>query len=275
MSLKCHIVRDLFPNYIEKLTSEETNQEIRKHLEECPQCRNEYGVINKPIPEIIQEELENNKQEVNYLKKYSKKMKRTFKVIGVLVFAIIVILAYGFYLFSGGPPANDKVTDIAHYSEYLGSKGKHSEEYLIKNDIFPDSIPESARVESFSYYYSELWDPNCVAYLVYTCNEAEYAAEVKRLSGLNSNRDYLIYGAKGFNYPVCAIYTAKSYGYVYALADEKNNRLIYVEITYCNFFSDIDYEKIIDKKYLPIDFDAKKGNATRKAFDAGEIRLNQ
>ncbi|GAA0720011.1 hypothetical protein GCM10008905_08750 [Clostridium malenominatum] len=48
------------------------------------------------------------------------------------------------------------------------------------------------------------------------------------------------------------------------MTDKENNRLIYAEISFCDYFTDIDYEKIIDKKYLPINFDAKKGNSTQK-----------
>ena len=43
-------------------------------------------------------------------------------------------------------------------------------------------------------------------------------------------------------------------------------------IKFCNYFSDIDYENIIDKKYLPIDFNAKSGNPTRRAFEEGKLR---
>ena len=31
----CKIVQDLLPNYIEKLTNEETNKYIEEHLNEC------------------------------------------------------------------------------------------------------------------------------------------------------------------------------------------------------------------------------------------------
>ncbi len=61
------------------------------------------------------------------------------------------------------------------------------------------------------------------------------------------------------NKTVYAVYADSYNGYNYALADEENSRLIYVEINFCNYFSDINYEKIIDKEHLPINFDAKKG----------------
>ena len=33
--MKCEVVRDLLPLYIDKLTSEESNKEIEKHLKNC------------------------------------------------------------------------------------------------------------------------------------------------------------------------------------------------------------------------------------------------
>lgn len=159
----------------------------------------------------------------------------------------------------------DRTTKISDYSKYLGQDGKHN------NDIFPYSIPNSAKIEDFYYYYYNPFDKNYVSYLVYSCNDEDYKKEITRLSKLNSPKNYLIYSATGFNYPVCAVY-ANNYGYIYALADKENNKLIYVEINFCNYFSDIDYENIIDKKYLPIDFNAKSGNPTRQSYEKGTLK---
>ena len=35
----CKIVQDLLPNYIENLTSKETNNFIEEHLKECDECQ--------------------------------------------------------------------------------------------------------------------------------------------------------------------------------------------------------------------------------------------
>ena len=40
--MKCEIVRDLLPSYIDGLTSSVTNEEIEKHLDECVMCRQYY-----------------------------------------------------------------------------------------------------------------------------------------------------------------------------------------------------------------------------------------
>ncbi len=165
----------------------------------------------------------------------------------------------------------DKTTNIGNYNEHFGDNGKYRQNYVrwfghngTNNiDIFPESTPDSAKVEDFCYYYYNPFDPNVVLYLVYTCSYEDFMEETGRLSKLNSDKDYLIYGSTGFNYPVSAV-CANDSGYIYALADKENNRLIYVGINFCDYFTDINYKKIIDEKYLPINFDAERGNSTQK-----------
>ena len=57
--LQCNIVNDLLPLYMDDLTSEETNSFIKKHLEECQNCQNEYRTFkaelsNKPTGIMLQ-----------------------------------------------------------------------------------------------------------------------------------------------------------------------------------------------------------------------------
>ncbi|MDU4974587.1 MAG: hypothetical protein E6X19_17945 [Hungatella hathewayi] len=79
--------------------------------------------------------------------------------------------------------------------------------------------------------------------------------------------DYLIYGASEFPYPLLAV-NASYYGYIYAMGDEAQRNIIYVEVTFCNYFTDIDYENVIPEKYLPIGFDAKQNNPVHLEFKA-------
>jgi hypothetical protein len=178
-------------------------------------------------------------------------------LISLSIIAIVITMFIVIFMFW---TEKYKTTNISDYSKYLGQDGKH------KNDIFPYSIPSSAKIEDFCYYYYNPFDPNYVSYLVYSCNDEDYKKETERLSKIKSSKDYLIYSATGFNYPICAVYADGYKGYIYALADKENNKLIYVEINFYNYFSDINYENIIDKKYLPIGFNAKSGNPTRQAF---------
>lgn len=40
--MKCEMIRDLLPLYIDGLTSKESNQEIEKHLKNCEECQKYY-----------------------------------------------------------------------------------------------------------------------------------------------------------------------------------------------------------------------------------------
>jgi len=181
----------------------------------------------------------------------------------IAIFVLVLTLLLNACAFT----EKEESTDISDYNLYFGSQGKHHKSYLIENDIFPETIPSTANVEKFHYLYYNPFDPNYVCYLTYTCDDDEYKSEKDRLSKIQSSDNNLVYGATGFDYPVCAVYADSYYGYVYALADDKNNRLIYVEISFCNYFSDIEYMKIIDGEHLPIGFDAMQGNATRMRFE--------
>ena len=40
--LRCEIVQDLLPSYVDGLTSDETNEAIKDHLADCVSCRDMY-----------------------------------------------------------------------------------------------------------------------------------------------------------------------------------------------------------------------------------------
>ena len=79
----CKIVQDLLPNYIEKLTNEETNIFIEEHLISCQKC-------NKMLSNMKQDLGKSDsdfKPEVDFLKKHKKKIN----ILKGIVFAVIVI----------------------------------------------------------------------------------------------------------------------------------------------------------------------------------------
>ena len=46
---ECKIVQDLLPNYIEKLTNEETNKFIEEHLKNCEDCKKNYDDMKESL----------------------------------------------------------------------------------------------------------------------------------------------------------------------------------------------------------------------------------
>lgn len=180
---------------------------------------------------------------------------RPLKIV-LTIFLLIIALIAVFIAYCIAD-SREKVTDIKKYEKYLGENGKYKENYGTYNDIFPDKIPDNAEIEDFYYYYYNPWDACYLGYLVYTCPDTEYETEYQRLKAISSSEDIYIYGATEFPYELCAVYADPYYGYIYALADRENNRLIYVELQFANGFTDIDYKKYIDAKYLPIGFYAQ------------------
>ncbi len=89
-NLKCEIVRDLLPSYIDGLTSDVTNQAVEEHLAACEDCRQIYERMKDP-----DKDKEENQKEVDYLKKIRKHTRKM--VLRTVIIALLVTLA-GFVL---------------------------------------------------------------------------------------------------------------------------------------------------------------------------------
>ena len=277
---ECEIIRDLFPSYVDKLTSKRTCEAVEEHVLECQDCASILSRMMSPAQDstlttandsqVNPDSSCDQQDRINYLKKYKKKMSTLTKVI--LIISLVCVLAVCGSVFLlvhlWNQDSKNTVTDISQYSEVLGKDGLYKQNYIGYNDIFPDSLPKSAEVENFLYEYYNPWDANYLGYLVYQCNAADYAREYQRLKSLTSTDKPQVYGLNGFPYELCAVYSDPYYGIIYALADSENHRFIYVDLEFCNYFTDIDYTTIIDANHLPFGFDAKPHNPTRVAFDA-------
>lgn len=183
-------------------------------------------------------------------------IKLGLKIVGLVigVFFLLILGFIGFWMYD----SRDRTEDIGKYQEYIGKGGKYKENFELYNDIFPDSIDKNVcEVEDFCYYYYNPWDPCYLGYLVYTCDEEFFEKEYQRLKELDSAEEPYPYGIKNFPYELCAVYTNRDYGFIYALADREQKKFAYVELQFCNGFTDIKYEKIIDAQYLPEGMDIK------------------
>lgn len=81
----CKVVEDLLPNYIEKLTNEETNKFVEEHLNECADCKK---ILENMKKEVELNTPKRNEKEVKYIKKFNKK----FKILRNILLAILVII---------------------------------------------------------------------------------------------------------------------------------------------------------------------------------------
>lgn len=88
--LRCEIVRDLLPSYVEGLTCEVTNQAVAEHLTGCPDCDSMAKRMKSPEPEPACQA-----EEVDYLK--GIKRRNWAKIIETAVL-VAVLLGVVFFI---------------------------------------------------------------------------------------------------------------------------------------------------------------------------------
>lgn len=96
--LPCELVQDLFPSYIDGLTSKVTNEIIEEHVEDCGQCKNVLMEMKDELAEPIKVE---EKEEIDFLKKTRKKTRKTILQWAVVYVTVIVIWVIANWYFIG------------------------------------------------------------------------------------------------------------------------------------------------------------------------------
>lgn len=83
--IPCEIIQDLLPLYVDKLTSEATNREMKAHLDACADCRNIYEMMGKE-PEIT-----GNLSELPEIEYFRQVKRRNRRTVAGAVFAVLFI----------------------------------------------------------------------------------------------------------------------------------------------------------------------------------------
>lgn len=102
--LKCNLVEDLMPLYIDDLVSDDTKQDIEEHLSECEACRSMCEELKRDINSDIRENINLNEEEseklktdtLNSISKYLNKIKYIFIIFSISVAVGISLLGGGF-----------------------------------------------------------------------------------------------------------------------------------------------------------------------------------
>ena len=103
--LTCAIVRDLLPLYVEHLIEPETDEAVKAHLDECPECSKHYeamtnvdgtGAETGSFPQT-------NAPEIDYLKSVKKHNVRNI-ILSIVIVATLLVGAAGLKLFVIGFP---------------------------------------------------------------------------------------------------------------------------------------------------------------------------
>lgn len=106
--LKCEVVRDLLPSYMEQLTSPESNRLVEEHLRTCPGCRkyaDEMGAeVNADI--AAADTADEKARDIKPFRRLKKKMWRNI-LIAVLVCALVCGGSALYFTRSWAPDYND------------------------------------------------------------------------------------------------------------------------------------------------------------------------
>ena len=98
--LKCSIVEDLMPLYIEDLLNEETKKDIELHLDECEDCKEVYDELKKGVNleyeknmDLKEDEYEELKTDtLNSIKNYLNKIKYILIIFSIALLTIDLLL---------------------------------------------------------------------------------------------------------------------------------------------------------------------------------------
>ncbi|WP_461204901.1 zf-HC2 domain-containing protein [Clostridium sp. DL1XJH146] len=160
MKISCDVINDLFPSYVEGLTSNDSNKIIEDHIQECTNCKETLELLKGDLQKNEEKSANLNDSSVKLFKRVRKK---TFKYVGI---ALLIGILIGIL----GPTINSSIS------------AKNSATKFFKN------IKEENYEEAFEYlyYYDQASDlPPNISY--------EDAKEIwiNRIKDLKENGTYL------------------------------------------------------------------------------------
>lgn len=162
--MKCEIIRDLMPSYIDGLTSEESNREVEEHLDGCRDCREYYLEMKAELSgeELTKETREKQKKEIQPFYKMKKAAVRRV-VSAVIATAAVCLVLFGAYMmyYEKGTTAESDAVKITYEKVNgvvtIGFLPKDEKTYL---DVFVGHDEgEETGIEIVKYHVSPFRKP--------------------------------------------------------------------------------------------------------------------
>lgn len=119
MKKECKIVQDLLPNYLEKVTNEETNEFIKKHIAECKECNEVYLAMKQDLKvnEI------DTKETINYMKRFKKKWRILRNVLLIIIVTFVIIVGRKAFILAKLFNTSNKLYDKNNYEKIQTEQG--------------------------------------------------------------------------------------------------------------------------------------------------------
>ena len=118
---ECDIVKDLMQNYIDKVSSEATNDLIETHIQTCKECN---VILNQMQKDVDIEPLIEQNEQVDYLKGFKKKKIGT--IIATIIITILVLFIAFLWItkFIEDTRVNINLDKLSIEGWYLEEEGK-------------------------------------------------------------------------------------------------------------------------------------------------------
>lgn len=154
MNIKCEVIKDLLPLYVDGVASEESCALIEEHLKECEDCRQYLELLQEDMPDISEVSLAD---ETASLRKIKRRIRRN-RVLVVLVTMVFAVIA-GIIIHS------------QHLTEYIGSLDENLSYELPAGYEFVEPQTDSnvdrvsyvrktdKTMETITIYYDGLYEP--------------------------------------------------------------------------------------------------------------------
>ena len=108
---ECNIVRDLLPNLVENLITDDSKQFVQNHISNCSECEEILEMLQNDKNKQIINSNEKDKIEINHLKKYSRKMSLLKMLLfSIIVIIIVILIVLSIYLVKSIHIRNIKIT---------------------------------------------------------------------------------------------------------------------------------------------------------------------
>ncbi|WP_430494343.1 anti-sigma factor family protein [Rossellomorea marisflavi] len=92
------VFKDLVPNYLEHLTSDETRRLMEAHMESCPECREYLEDMKEEGMEHQVEQRTAERKQIDYLKTVRSKNKKRIIVVIASMLGLFIFLAVANYI---------------------------------------------------------------------------------------------------------------------------------------------------------------------------------
>ncbi|MBR3629256.1 MAG: zf-HC2 domain-containing protein [Oscillospiraceae bacterium] len=266
MKTDCEIIRDLMPLCAEQIASDKSRLLVEEHLAECPDCREAYAAMQQPEPAISENKTEAEHFRQSYQKQRGCLILKVVLIAGgvsllVWILSIILILSMMGVLVGSARVEEDR--DPAHYSRYMGENAlpEYRSKWGMDESIFPETVT-GLDVTEYCMVRYDPWDAQFISYLTVRYPEADYAAETARLSAIPATAYEGNYSVTAFpEGELLAMYADAYQGFVYAIRTPgQEHAITYVELIFCNYCYDLDYQAYIPAAYLPPHFNAAPDN---------------